>query len=419
MALEKPKRQPTTNAFAATTPTRGEQPAHARADLQSHCQLIPRKDLREQLGELREFGDHHHLQTVPPSPLSHVAPQPRRGLSMSMSATASPQQYAPTHHLGGQLVGQLATIQQQYHHNHYNHSHVPNLHLNQSYSPHLQQPHPQHTQHTQPLPPHPQLFTIHPQQARPTTTIPPLPPTPAGGPAPTSNADCYTCRRRRVKCDRQLPCCAKCNRTKLECLGYKKPLVWNKGVASRGKMMGKTFPAPAENNSTSTSTTSPSTPNNSKKSLARTAQTPKAKAAEIAAKKEREKGQQKSLSNQSPAQTAVTGNMSPMNQITPLTPVSINSPRSPSMHVEDIEEDVTTTTATGGALISITKRNLGTARYNNIQLLPGELTLSVEIPSPNIFRNLDSQGRYYMDYCNPPSLPVSEYLLISSQLKKE
>ncbi|KAI5816096.1 fungal-specific transcription factor domain-containing protein [Pyronema omphalodes] len=288
---------------------------------------------------------------------------------MSISATASPHQYAPTHHRGGQLGGQLAAIQQQYHQNHYHHTHIPNLHLNQSYSPHLQQPPPQHAQ---PLPPHPQLFNIHPQQARPSITIPPLPPAPTGGPAPTSNADCYTCRRRRVKCDRQLPCCAKCNRTKLECLGYKKPLVWNKGVASRGKMMGKTFPAPAENNSTNTT-------------------------AEIAAKKEREKGQQRSLINQSPAQTAVMGNMSPMNQITPLTPVSINSPRSPFMHAEDIEDE-TTATATGGALISTTKRNVGAARYNNMKLLPGELTLSLKIPSPNIFRNLDSQGRYYMDY---------------------
>lgn len=41
-----------------------------------------------------------------------------------------------------------------------------------------------------------------------------------------------------------LPGCAKCARTQLECLGYKKPLVWNKGVASRGKMMGKNFPVP-------------------------------------------------------------------------------------------------------------------------------------------------------------------------------
>lgn len=74
-----------------------------------------------------------------------------------------------------------------------------------------------------------------------------VPPVSAGSAAgaAASAVDCYTCRRRRVKCDRALPHCAKCERTKLDCLGYKKPLVWNKGVASRGKMMGKTFPAPA------------------------------------------------------------------------------------------------------------------------------------------------------------------------------
>ncbi|RPB05580.1 hypothetical protein L873DRAFT_1662152 [Choiromyces venosus 120613-1] len=60
-----------------------------------------------------------------------------------------------------------------------------------------------------------------------------------------ATVDCYTCRRRRVRCDRALPHCEKCTaRPGLDCLGYKKPLVWNKGVASRGKMMGKTFPLP-------------------------------------------------------------------------------------------------------------------------------------------------------------------------------
>lgn len=52
---------------------------------------------------------------------------------------------------------------------------------------------------------------------------------------------CYTCRRRRVKCDNNVPFCQKCQKTGRECLGYQKPLVWVKGVASRGKMMGLTF----------------------------------------------------------------------------------------------------------------------------------------------------------------------------------
>ncbi|PWW78055.1 hypothetical protein C7212DRAFT_357155 [Tuber magnatum] len=60
-----------------------------------------------------------------------------------------------------------------------------------------------------------------------------------------ATVDCYTCRRRRVRCDRALPHCEMCaNRPGLDCLGYRKPLVWDKGVASRGKIMGKTFPLP-------------------------------------------------------------------------------------------------------------------------------------------------------------------------------
>jgi hypothetical protein len=53
---------------------------------------------------------------------------------------------------------------------------------------------------------------------------------------------CYTCRRRRIVCDNGLPTCRKCRDAGKECLGYQKPLVWVKGgVASRGKMMGRSF----------------------------------------------------------------------------------------------------------------------------------------------------------------------------------
>lgn len=53
---------------------------------------------------------------------------------------------------------------------------------------------------------------------------------------------CYTCRRRRVICDNGLPSCRKCRDAGKECLGYQKPLVWVKGgLASRGKMMGRSF----------------------------------------------------------------------------------------------------------------------------------------------------------------------------------
>lgn len=52
---------------------------------------------------------------------------------------------------------------------------------------------------------------------------------------------CHNCRRRRWKCDRGLPVCQKCLSAGSECLGYGKLFVWNEGVASRGKMMGKTY----------------------------------------------------------------------------------------------------------------------------------------------------------------------------------
>lgn len=52
---------------------------------------------------------------------------------------------------------------------------------------------------------------------------------------------CHNCRRKRWKCDRSLPVCQKCISSGSECLGYGKLFVWNDGVASRGKMMGKSF----------------------------------------------------------------------------------------------------------------------------------------------------------------------------------
>ncbi|KAL4931181.1 Zn(II)2Cys6 transcription factor [Aspergillus undulatus] len=60
---------------------------------------------------------------------------------------------------------------------------------------------------------------------------------------------CYTCRRRRIICDQGLPTCRKCQNAGKECLGYQKPLIWVKGgVASRGKMMGRSFGDSQKNN---------------------------------------------------------------------------------------------------------------------------------------------------------------------------
>lgn len=57
--------------------------------------------------------------------------------------------------------------------------------------------------------------------------------------APPADADCYTCRRRRVRCDRSLPTCRKCARAEYECAGYTKGFRWVGGIASRGRMMGR------------------------------------------------------------------------------------------------------------------------------------------------------------------------------------
>ena len=48
---------------------------------------------------------------------------------------------------------------------------------------------------------------------------------------------CYTCRRRRIECDRSRKPCAKCEKAGLECL-KKRPVRWVEGMSIRGKMRG-------------------------------------------------------------------------------------------------------------------------------------------------------------------------------------
>ncbi|KAI0131940.1 fungal-specific transcription factor domain-containing protein [Xylariales sp. AK1849] len=52
---------------------------------------------------------------------------------------------------------------------------------------------------------------------------------------------CWTCRRRRLKCDETFPYCQKCQLVGVQCLGYEKPLTWVGGIASRGRMQNQTF----------------------------------------------------------------------------------------------------------------------------------------------------------------------------------
>ncbi|KAH8777699.1 fungal-specific transcription factor domain-containing protein [Diaporthe sp. PMI_573] len=73
--------------------------------------------------------------------------------------------------------------------------------------------------------------------------------------APISSAPkpCWTCVRRRVKCDFGLPTCFKCRRHHRECLGYgSRPIVWT-GVACRRKTKGKRLNGSCVNSTTTES----------------------------------------------------------------------------------------------------------------------------------------------------------------------
>jgi hypothetical protein len=66
-----------------------------------------------------------------------------------------------------------------------------------------------------------------------------------------SSTDCRVCNRRRIKCDRRLPMCAKCEKRGLKCSGYGVILKWDQGIASRGKLKGKSLPINMANPSVS------------------------------------------------------------------------------------------------------------------------------------------------------------------------
>lgn len=60
------------------------------------------------------------------------------------------------------------------------------------------------------------------------------------------SVSCHNCRQRRLKCDRSLPHCSKCIKRGQTCLGYGRLLRWEQGIASRGKMAGRTFQPPSQ-----------------------------------------------------------------------------------------------------------------------------------------------------------------------------
>ncbi|KZF25138.1 C6 transcription factor (Acr-2) [Xylona heveae TC161] len=58
--------------------------------------------------------------------------------------------------------------------------------------------------------------------------------------APAISKSCYTCRRRRIQCDRSKTPCLKCEKAGLDCF-EERPLRWVRGVAIRGGMRGRSF----------------------------------------------------------------------------------------------------------------------------------------------------------------------------------
>ncbi|KAH8652117.1 fungal-specific transcription factor domain-containing protein [Xylariales sp. PMI_506] len=52
---------------------------------------------------------------------------------------------------------------------------------------------------------------------------------------------CSVCKKRRVKCDEQLPGCRQCARRGLECTGYEKPMVWKWRPDAAKKIAGKSL----------------------------------------------------------------------------------------------------------------------------------------------------------------------------------
>ncbi|KAF5024215.1 hypothetical protein F66182_3729 [Fusarium sp. NRRL 66182] len=56
---------------------------------------------------------------------------------------------------------------------------------------------------------------------------------------PVADKPCHNCRGRRLRCDRLLPHCAKCEAKGVECLGYAQIFQWTGAVASRGRLAGQ------------------------------------------------------------------------------------------------------------------------------------------------------------------------------------
>ncbi|KAJ4991075.1 fungal transcriptional regulatory protein [Stagonosporopsis vannaccii] len=73
-------------------------------------------------------------------------------------------------------------------------------------------------------------------------------------PATGATEDCFSCKKRSVKCDRRRPYCGQCVEIGKECTGYRTTLTWGVGVASRGKLRGMSLPIAKSPPATTTTT---------------------------------------------------------------------------------------------------------------------------------------------------------------------
>lgn len=53
---------------------------------------------------------------------------------------------------------------------------------------------------------------------------------------------CWTCKRRRRRCDNARPTCRNCAQRGVDCEGYEVRLRWGSGIASRGRFTGADKP---------------------------------------------------------------------------------------------------------------------------------------------------------------------------------
>lgn len=177
-----------------------------------------------------------------------------------------------------------------------------------------------------------------------------------------------------------LPGCAKCARTQLDCLGYKKPLVWNKGVASRGKMMGKTFPVP----------TPPQSQSQSQFKSVGKEKIPKSRR----------------IVHYEPAQSTVVGVIAGPSPIEAAGSEEEEEVDRSGVEMEVWSEGEASSYASSYGAPS--PDSYGPSSENSFQMVrstSNNIKYSLSEIKPSVFVDLDSTGRYYLDYCGFPTSP--------------